>query len=194
MSEDIKKNEKPQLDWANLGFGYHETPARFVAHFTDGKWDEGGLTGDANVVLSESACVLHYSQAVFEGLKAYRTEDGRIICFRPELNAQRINDSCERMAMPTLPDGMFMRAVDETVLANADYVPPYGSGASLYLRPIAFGTTPVVGVKPALDYEFRLFATPRRSVFQGRYEAAPAPSEPARPRRSARNGAYQSGA
>ena len=78
MSEDIKNNEKPQLDWANLGFGYHETPARFVAHFTDGKWDEGGLTGDANVVLSESACVLHYSQAVFEGLEAYRTGGGRI--------------------------------------------------------------------------------------------------------------------
>lgn len=167
MSEDIKGGVKPQLDWENLGFGYHETPARFVAHFTDGKWDDGGITGDANVVLSESACVLHYSQAVFEGLKAYRTEDGRIICFRPELNAQRINDSCARMAMPTLPDGMFMRAVDETVKADADYVPPYGSGASLYLRPIAFGTTPVVGVKPALDYEFRLFATPVGPYFKG---------------------------
>lgn len=167
MSEEIKNNEKPELDWTNLGFGYHETPARFVAHFTDGKWDEGGLTADPNVVLSESACVLHYSQAVFEGLKAYRTEDGRIICFRPELNAQRINDSCERMAIPPIPDGMFMRAVDETVKANADYVPPYGTGASLYLRPIAFGTTPVVGVKPALDYEFRLFATPVGPYFKG---------------------------
>lgn len=167
MSEHVKNNEKLGLDGANLGFGYHETPARFVAHFTDGKWDEGGLTADPNVVLNESACVLHYSQSVFEGLKAYRTEDGRIICFRPELNAQRINDSCERMAMPPLPDGMFMRAVDETVKANADYVPPYGTGASLYLRPIAFGTTPVVGVKPALDYEFRLFATPVGPYFKG---------------------------
>lgn len=161
MEETMKK------DPAALGFGYHPTPYRYVAHYADGAWDAGGLTTDSEVRLSESACVLQYAQTVFEGLKAYRTVDGRLVCFRPDLNAARLSDSCRRMCIPPLPDGQFLDAVRAVVAADRDCVPPYGSGASLYLRPFVFGTTPVVGVKPAKEFEFRLFATPVGPYFAG---------------------------
>ena len=155
------------IDWSNLGFGYIQTDKRFVSNFKDGKWDEGALIDDANITMSECACVLQYAQTVFEGLKAYTTEDGHVVCFRPDLNAARLMDSCKRLEMPTFPEDKFVEAVVKTVEANIDYVPPYGSGATLYIRPYMFGINPVIGVKPAEEYQFRIFCTPVGPYFKG---------------------------
>ena len=158
---------KADVDWGNLGFGYVKTDERYVSEYKDGKWDEGRLTGDSEIVMSECACVLQYAQTCFEGLKAYTTEDGRIVCFRPDMNAQRMIDTCERLKMPTFSKERFVDAVVQVVRANAKWVPPYGTGASLYLRPFMFGKNPVIGVKPANDFEFRIFATPVGPYFKG---------------------------
>lgn len=158
---------KKEIDWSNIGFDYVQTDKRYVSNYKDGKWDEGGLTEEANVVLNECAGVLQYAQTVFEGLKAYRTEDGHIVTFRPDLNASRMADSARRLEMPVFPEDRFIRAVEQVVAANADYVPPYGSGATLYIRPYMFGTNPVIGVKPADEYQFRVFATPVGPYFKG---------------------------
>lgn len=155
------------IDWSALGFGYIKTDKRYVSNFKDGAWDEGGLTEDANVVISECAGVLQYAQTVFEGLKAYRTQDGRIVTFRPDLNAKRMADSAKRLQMPVFPEDEFIKAVEQVVAANADFVPPYGSGATMYLRPFMFGSNPVIGVKPATEYQFRIFATPVGPYFKG---------------------------
>ena len=155
------------LDWGNLGFAYRKTDYRFVARYKDGAWDEGRLTTDENITMNESACVLQYAQTCFEGLKAYRTKDGHIVCFRPDLNASRMADSCRRMIMPTFPEDKFVDAVVQTVRANADWVPPFGSGATLYVRPFMFGADPILGVKPANEFEFRIFCTPVGPYFKG---------------------------
>ena len=159
--------EKKQIDWANIGFGYIETEKRYVSNFKDGKWDGGVLTSDANVVLNECAGVLQYAQTVFEGMKAYTTEDGHIVVFRPDLNAKRMEDSAKRLEMPPFPADRFVDAVKKVVEANAAYVPPYGSGATLYIRPYMFGTNPVIGVKPADEYQFRILVTPVGPYFKG---------------------------
>ena len=159
--------EKKNIDWSIIGFGYIKTDKRYVSNYKNGAWDEGTLTDDANVVLSECAGVLQYAQTVFEGLKAYTTEDGRIVCFRPDLNASRMADSAKRLEMPAFPEDRFVKAVEETVRANAAYVPPYGSGATLYIRPYMFGSNPVIGVKPADEYQFRMFCTPVGPYFKG---------------------------
>ena len=159
--------EKKNLDWANIGFAYRKTDKRFVSNYKDGSWDEGCLTEDDMSTMSECACVLQYAQTCFEGLKAYTTVDGRIVCFRPDLNAQRMADTCVRLEMPQYPVEKFVEAVKETVKANQAYVPPDGSGASLYLRPYMFGINPVIGVKPATEYQFRVFATPVGPYFKG---------------------------
>lgn len=159
--------DKKNIDWANLGFGYVNTDKRFVANFKDGKWDNGQLTEDANVVINECAGVLQYAQTIFEGMKAYTTEDGRIVTFRPDLNAARMADSAKRLEMPIFPEDRFVEAVVETVKANAAYVPPYGCGATLYIRPYMFGSSSVIGVKPAEEYQFRVFTTPVGPYFKG---------------------------
>lgn len=158
---------KKEIDWGSLGFGYVKTDYRYVSNFKDGKWDDGVLTEDANITMSECACVLQYAQTCFEGLKAYTTVDGKIVCFRPDLNAQRMADSCRRLKMPVFPEDRFVDAVLQTVKANAQWVPPYGSGASLYLRPYMFGSDPIIGVKPANEFQFRMFATPVGPYFKG---------------------------
>ena len=155
------------MDWSNLGFGYIRTDQRYVSNYKDGSWDEGTLTSDDCVTISECACVLQYAQSIFEGLKAYQTEDGRIVTFRPDLNAERMIDSAKRLEMPPFPKERFLEAVDQVVAANADWVPPYGSDASLYLRPYMFASSPVIGVKPADEYQFRLFGTPVGPYFKG---------------------------
>ena len=155
------------IDWDNLGFGYVETDYRYLTTYKDGKWDEGGLITDSNVVLNECAGVFQYAQTIFEGLKAYYTKDGRIVCFRPDLNAIRLDESAERLVMPKLPEGRFIEAVKEVVKANKDFVPPYGHGASLYVRPYMMGTNSVIGVKPADEYQFRVFTTPVGPYFKG---------------------------
>ncbi len=159
--------EKKNLDWGNLGFGYIQTDKRFVSEYKDGAWDEGKLTSDANVVISECAGVLQYAQTCFEGLKAYTTKDGHIVVFRPDLNADRMIASAERLRIPVFPKERFLDAVEQVVAANEAYVPPYGSGATLYLRPFMFGSNPVIGVKPATEYQFRIFATPVGPYFKG---------------------------
>ena len=159
--------DKKNIDWENLGFGYVQTEKRYVSNFKDGKWDDGVLTEDANIVLNECAGVLQYAQTVFEGMKAYTTEDGRIVVFRPDLNAKRMVDSAKRLEMPPFPEEKFVDAIEKVVKANAEYVPPYGSGATLYLRPYMFGSNPVIGVKPANEYQFRIFATPVGPYFKG---------------------------
>ena len=159
--------EKKNIDWSNLGFGYVQTDKRYVSNFKDGAWDEGTRTSDANIVLNECAGVLQYAQTAFEGLKAYTTEDGHIVTFRPDLNAERMMSSAERLEMPVFPKERFIDAVEKVVAANAAYVPPYGSGATLYIRPYMFGTNPVIGVKPASEYQFRMFCTPVGPYFKG---------------------------
>ena len=159
--------EKKNIDWGNLSFGYVQTDYRYVVNFKDGAWEEGGLTTDANITMNECAGVLQYAQTCFEGMKAYTTEDGKIVCYRPDLNAARMADSCRRLKMPVLPEEKFLEAIVETVRANSAWVPPFGSGASLYLRPYMFGSNPVIGVKPATEYQFRVFATPVGPYFKG---------------------------
>lgn len=159
--------EKKNLDWANIGFGYHKTDQRFVSNYKAGAWDNGTLTSDDMVTISECACVLQYAQTVFEGMKAYTTEDGRIVTFRPDLNAQRMEDSCKRLQMPVYPKDKFVEAITQVVQANEAYVPPFGSGATLYIRPFMFGSNAVIGVKPADEYQFRVFTTPVGPYFKG---------------------------
>lgn len=159
--------EKKNFDWANLGFGYHETDKRYVSNYKNGTWDEGALISDSQIVMSECAGVLQYAQTIFEGLKAYTTEDGHIVTFRPDLNAERLISSCERLEIPAFPKERFVDAVTQVVAANEAYVPPYGSGATLYIRPYLFGISPVIGVKPAEEYQFRIFCTPVGPYFKG---------------------------
>ena len=159
--------EKKNIDWSNLGFGYMPTDYRFVANYKDGAWEKGALTTDATVTISECAGVLQYAQTCFEGMKAYTTEDGRTVIFRPDLNAARMADSCRRLEMPVFPEDKFVEAVVNVVKANEAFVPPYGSGATLYIRPYMFGSDAVIGVKPASEYQFRVFATPVGPYFKG---------------------------
>lgn len=158
---------KKDLDWSNLGFGYVKTDYRYVSDFKDGKWDDGALITDNNIVLNECAGVLQYAQTCFEGMKAYTTEKGETVVFRPDLNAERMATSCERLEMPVFPVDRFVDAVEKVVKANEAFVPPYGSGATLYLRPYMFGSNAVIGVKPADEYQFRIFATPVGPYFKG---------------------------
>ena len=160
-------NMGKNIDWSNLGFGYVKTDYRYVSNFKNGAWDEGTLSTDDMVTISECACVLPYAQTVFEGMKAYTTEDGRIVVFRPDLNAERMENSAKRLEMPVFPKDRFVDAIVKLVEANADYVPPYGSGATLYIRPYMFGTNAVIGVKPADEYQFRAFCTPVGPYFKG---------------------------
>ena len=159
--------EKKNIDWANLGFGYMKTDYRYVSDYTHGAWDEGRITDDDMITMSECAGVLQYAQTVFEGMKAYTTEKGETVVFRPDLNAARLADSARRLEMPVFPEERFLDAIDKLVKANLAWVPPFGSGATLYIRPYMFGINPVIGVKPAEDYQFRAFATPVGPYFKG---------------------------
>ncbi len=158
---------KVDLDWSSIGFSYRQTPQRFVANYKNGKWEDGELTDNASIVLNECAGILQYCQEIFEGLKAYTTKDGSIVTFRPDLNAERMEGSAVRMEMPPFPKERFIEAVEMVVAANEDWVPPYGTGASLYLRPYMFASSPVIGVKPAEEYQFRIFCTPVGPYFKG---------------------------
>lgn len=159
--------EKKNLDWSSLGFGYIQTDKRYVSNYKNGSWDEGTLTSDATITISECAGVLQYAQTVFEGMKAYTTEKGQIVVFRPDLNAERMVNSAKRLEMPPFPQDRFVDAVNQVVKANEGYVPPYGSGATLYIRPYMFGSDAVIGVKPANEYQFRIFCTPVGPYFKG---------------------------
>ena len=164
---------KKNLDWGNLSFGYIETSKSYVANWKNGEWDEGKLTSDHTVKINECAGVLQYAQTCFEGLKAYTTEHGDIVTFRPDLNAERMEESCKRLEMPVFPKERFIEAVLQTIEANKDWVPPYGSGATLYIRPYMFGSSSVIGVKPADEYQFRILVTPVGPYFKGGFATNP---------------------
>ena len=159
--------EKKNIDWENIGFGYIKTDKRYVSLYKDGHWDNGTLTGDDTITMSECAGVLQYAQTIFEGMKAYTTEDGKTVVFRPDLNAERFMSSAQRMEMPVFPKERFIDAIRQVVKANEAYVPPYGSGATLYISPYMFGSDAVIGVKPANEYQFRVFTTPVGPYFKG---------------------------
>lgn len=169
MRKELSDMEKKNIDWSNLGFAYMKTDKRYVANYTAaaGKWDEGAIVDDDKIVMSEDAGVLHYSQSAFEGLKAYTTKDGHIVTFRPDLNGERLQQSCEGLEIPKLSVEQFVDSVHKVVEANAAWVPPFGTGASLYVRPFVFGISPVIGVKPADDYQYRVFTTPVGPYFKG---------------------------
>lgn len=159
--------KKKNIDWSNIGFGYMPTDYRYVSMYQNGSWDEGVLTSDPNITLNECACVLQYAQTCFEGLKAYTTEDGHIVTFRPDLNGERMENSAKGLEMPPFPKERFVDAITKVVEANAAFVPPYGSGATLYIRPYMFGYDSIIGVKPANIYQFRVFCTPVGPYFKG---------------------------
>lgn len=159
--------EKKNIDWSNIGFGYMPTDYRYVSMYQNGSWDEGVLTSDPNITLNECACVLQYAQTCFEGLKAYTTEDGHIVTFRPDLNGERMENSAKGLEMPPFPKERFVDAITKVVEANAAFVPPYGSGATLYIHPYMFGYDSIIGVKPANIYQFRVFCTPVGPYFKG---------------------------
>ena len=159
--------EKKNIDWSNIGFGYMPTDYRYVSMYQNGSWDEGVLTSDPNITLNECACVLQYAQTCFEGLKAYTTEDGHIVTFRPDLNGERMENSAKGLEMPPFPKERFVDAITKVVEANAAFVPPYGSGATLYIRPYMFGYDSIIVVKPANIYQFRVFCTPVGPYFKG---------------------------
>ena len=159
--------EKKNIDWSNIGFGYMPTDYRYVSMYQNGSWDEGVLTSDPNITWNECACVLQYAQTCFEGLKAYTTEDGHIVTFRPDLNGERMENSAKGLEMPPFPKERFVDAITKVVEANAAFVPPYGSGATLYIRPYMFGYDSIIGVKPANIYQFRVFCTPVGPYFKG---------------------------
>lgn len=155
------------IDWENLGFEYMNLPYRFIAHYKDGQWDAGSLTEDATLHLSESSPALHYGQQAFEGLKAYRTKAGEIQLFRPDQNAERLQRTARRLLMPEVPTDFFIQAAKAVVKANHEYVPPYESGGSLYLRPLLIGVGDIIGVQPAQEYIFTIFAMPVGNYFKG---------------------------
>jgi branched-chain amino acid aminotransferase len=155
------------MDWENLGFGYIKTPFRYLSIWKDGQWDQGSLTEDEVLHLHEGSSALHYGQQCFEGLKAYRCEDGSINLFRVDENSKRMNRSARRLLMPEVPEEKFIQAIEDVVRANADYVPPYGSGATLYLRPLLIGVGAGIGVKPAPEYIFTVFCMPVGAYFKG---------------------------
>lgn len=155
------------IDWKNLGFSYMKTPWRFLAHWKNGSWDEGTLTEDNTLHISEGSPALHYGQQCFEGLKAYGRKDGGVNLFRTDENSKRMNRSANRLQMPDVPTEMFIGAVKQVVKANREYVPPYESGATLYVRPLLIGVGDNIGVHPATEYIFTVFCMPVGPYFKG---------------------------
>lgn len=166
------KQRVEDLDWKNLGFVYRDLPYRYEAKYKDGEWQEGKLIEKSTLTLSEGSEVLHYGQEIFEGLKAYHRKDGKINLFRPDQNARRFTLSAQRLAMPPFPEDRFVEAVKQVVLANKEFVPPYDSGATLYVRPFMIGTSNVLGVRAADEYTFRIFAVPVGAYIKGLNPAA----------------------
>ena len=158
---------KKDIKWSELGFSYIKTDKRYISRWKDGKWDDGILTEDNNITLNEGSTCLHYGQQCFEGLKAYTNKDGEVQLFRPDQNALRMQRSCKRLLMPEIPVDKFIDACKQVVKANEDYVPPYGTGATLYLRPYVIGVGENIGVKPANEYIFGVFCIPVGPYYKG---------------------------
>ncbi|MCL1911128.1 MAG: branched-chain amino acid aminotransferase [Leptospirales bacterium] len=152
--------KKADLDWGNLAFAYVKTKCNIRFENKDGSWSKGSLTEDEVIPMHIAAPCLHYGQEAFEGLKAFETKDGRIVVFRPDANAKRLAKSCESISIPLISEQLFVEGVRDVVKANSEFVPPYGIGASLYIRPFVIGTGAKVGLGPALEYLFIIFVTP----------------------------------
>lgn len=159
--------EKVQLDWGNLGYGYIRTDYNYISYWKDGKWDAGKLTQDNTVTISIGSTALHYGQECFEGLKAQTAKDGRVLLFRPDQNAKRMQDSARGIFLAEVPEEKFVDACVQLVKANLHWVPPYGSGAALYIRPFLFGHGDNLGVKPSKEYIFCIFCSPVGPYFKG---------------------------
>jgi len=155
------------IDWQNLGFDYIRTDWRYRAHWKGGAWEAGALTEDNQLHLSEGSTSLHYGQQCFEGLKAYRCQDGSVNLFRPDQNAARMQRSCARVLMPAPSSEMFIEACKQVVLANERFLPPYGSGGALYLRPFVIGVGDNIGVRSAPEFIFSVFCIPVGAYFKG---------------------------
>lgn len=152
--------DKKNIDWSSLGFEYTRADFRFSAVWKEGVWSQGELSEDEFMHIHEGSPAIHYAQQCFEGLKAQTAPDGRILLFRPDLNCERMIRTAQKLAMPAVPEELFMRGVEEAVRANYAWIPPYGSGASLYIRPILVGLGENMGLRPAREYEFRVMVTP----------------------------------
>jgi len=155
------------INWDTLGFDYIKTDMRYLSHWRDGAWDEGSLTEDNVLHISEGSTALHYGQQCFEGLKAYRCKDGSINLFRPDQNALRMQRSCGRLLMPQVPTDVFIEACKKVVAANERFIPPYGSGGALYLRPFVIGVGNNIGVRTAPEFIFSIFCIPVGAYFKG---------------------------
>jgi branched-chain amino acid aminotransferase len=158
--------KKADLDWANIPFGYLKTDYNLRYTWRSGSWSEGSLTQDEHIPMHMAATCLHYGQEAFEGLKVFETKAGEVVVFRVDENAQRLARSCSKILMEPVPEELFIEAIYKVVNANLRFVPPYGTGASLYVRPLVIGTAAQVGVKPAGEYLFITFVTPVGPYFK----------------------------
>ena len=155
------------IDWENLGFKFMPTRSNIRFHYADGKWDDGKLYESYDITMSVAANALHYGQAIFEGGKAFRCKDGKVRIFRPDENGIRLNRSAAHLLMPQFPVEKFVEAVKTVVRDNIDYVPPYGTGGALYIRPVMFGMTPQIGVGASLEYELVIMVVPVGAYYKG---------------------------
>ena len=154
------------LDWNNLKFEYIQTRS-FIKYVWNGKWDHGSLIKDPLVSLHIDATVLHYGQSCFEGLKAFHMADGKIRIFRPLLNAKRLQSSCKAVSLEPPPLDLFLSALKRVIEDNADFVPPYGSGGSLYIRPFVIGSGVSIGLSPSAETTFMIFVNPVGNYYPG---------------------------
>ena len=161
------------IDWGNLPFGYHKTDYNVRCYYRNGSWGELEITSSETINIHMAATALHYGQEAFEGLKAYRGKDGKVRLFRWEENVKRMARSAEGIMMAKVPEKVFKEAIFKAVKLNAKYIPPYGTGATLYLRPLLFGSGPQVGVKPADEYMFMVFVTPVGPYFKEGFKPVP---------------------
>jgi branched-chain amino acid aminotransferase len=161
------------MDWSNLGFGYRKTDYNVRCYYRNGSWGELEVSSEESINIHMAATALHYGQEAFEGLKARRCKDGKIRIFRMEANAERLQSTCRGILMPELPTEKFCEMVKKVVKLNEKFIPPYESGASLYIRPLLIGTGAQVGVRPADEYLFVIFVTPVGPYFKGGFAATP---------------------
>lgn len=161
------------LDWSNIGFGYHKTDYNVRCYFRNGKWGEIETCSEETIPMHMAATSLHYGQEAFEGLKAYRCPDGKVRIFRPDENAARLQSTCRGILMPEVPTDLFISMVKKVVQLNERFIPPYESGATLYVRPLLIGTSAQVGVHPSQEYLFLIFVTPVGPYFKGGFASNP---------------------
>ncbi|MFO7936665.1 MAG: branched-chain amino acid aminotransferase [Kiritimatiellia bacterium] len=155
------------IDWDKLGFSYMDTRCHIRYNWRDCNWDKGGLYDSPLMDMHVAAGCLHYGQAAFEGLKAFRCKDGKVRVFRPRENARRMAMTARRTCMPEVPEAMFLEAVERVVKANSDYIPPYGTGGSLYIRPLLIGTGVQIGIAPSQEYTFLILVIPVGAYYKG---------------------------